>query len=170
MKNSSKIGIVILVVIVIILAIALGNFVMKHPKSDENNENNSIVENNVDDNNETVENEITENIMGNELSQDVVEESNVTETENANNVQNTDTPQGREEQESNKEAQTGNPEEKAINLAKKEWGENSDVYNFVIDSVDGNIYTVAVRSANSTGVTTIAYFKVNVDTEEVVEQ
>ena len=70
------------------------------------------------------------------------------------NIEETVTPEdeennyvGQEEQESNGEADVvKTKDEKAIELAKKEWGENDTSVTYSIEQKDGNIYYIAVKS------------------------
>lgn len=72
---------------------------------------------------------------------------------------------GREEQESQEQSGTENPEEVAIAMAKEEWGETSSSYRFVVEKIEGNVYHIAVIS----NATTIAYMDVNIETGEIQE-
>ena len=71
----------------------------------------------------------------------VKKEETVTPEEEENNYV------GQEEQESNEEADVAKTkDEKAIELAKKEWGENDTSVTYSIEQKDGNIYYIAVKS------------------------
>ena len=73
---------------------------------------------------------------------------------------------GQEEKESesseNDEKQSN--DEKAIDLAKKEWGEDSSV-QFSIEEKKENKYYIAVKS----NATVVAWYEVNIDTWEISE-
>ena len=172
MDKNTKI--IISVLSVLLVAVIIYIIVLFCPKSEktnvtpENEMNNQISTNSIKEQNATNgSQEDTTNISEETNS---VEENETQNGEQSQTEQNNQIAQGKEEEESNKENQGINQEEKAIQLAKKAWGEGADVYQFAIDNAEGNIYTVAVRSANTSGVTTIAYYKVNVETEEVTQK
>ena len=97
----------------------------------------------------------TQNQIINEVQEENIITTNDTETNSTNtqsentntqeNVANQQTYQGEEETKEENE----NGEEKAKELAQKEWGEDDTVY-FTIDNQSGNIYTVSVRSKTTT--------------------
>ena len=127
----------------------------KHNKNDTNNTNtttNSIEEN--------ITNTYNTTNATNETSQQIQNTNTQNSTENDGQE-----VVGKEEQESNQETGGVNPEEKAINLAKQKWGQNSDAYIFKVDYVEGDIYHVAVVS----NAMIISYMDVNIKTEEVTE-
>lgn len=103
-------------------------------------------------------------------------------TENATNSTNTltsekqqedtkvETPKneyvGEEEQESNQQEDvTKTKEEKAIELAKKTWGENDTAVTFSIEQKDGSKYYIAVKS----NATTKIWYEVDTDTWKIKE-
>lgn len=73
---------------------------------------------------------------------------------------------GEEEQQENenKVTTTKSNDEIAIDLAKSKWG-NDDTVTFSIEEKKGTVYYVAVKS----DATVIAWYEVNVETEEVSE-
>ena len=75
---------------------------------------------------------------------------------------------GEEEQESNNDEQTQvteNKDEKAIELAKKEYGEDDTSVTYSIERKDGNKYYVAVKS----DATVVMWYEVDTDTWEISE-
>lgn len=165
MDKKTKIIIGILIVlIIVVIAIVCYRVLVVIPKEveastyikEENDTNISQEEN-------SVENEISENeVVQNQTQEGIAQNTNLSQ----NNEQNTENQiTGKEEEESNKENTGVNKEEKAIELAKKAWGENSSAYTFSVDYIEGNIYHIQVIS----NAQTIGYFDVNVDTEEVKE-
>lgn len=136
------------------------------------------------------QNEITSTSIQNETQNELENENIVNEIENAVNTTNTlqeDNTQnqtsqntsneatnqnipnnditGKEEQESYEQSGGINPDEKAIDLAKQEWGETAENYLFAVEDIQGNIYRIAVIS----NATTIGYIEVNLDTGEAKE-
>ena len=92
----------------------------------------------------------------------VVEEPKKTEKKEPDTEQKKVT-QGEEETSSNKE-NTENTQEKAIELVKKEWGEDSTVY-YTVDNNQNNIYTISVRSKSTTE--TVAEYEVDIKNKQV---
>lgn len=134
-KRIYIIAIIVIVIVGVVCGIALGN--KKEEKSKMNNEE-------LND----IQNEQT-NVMINEILNNTIEEMNEVSniaTEESSTEKLTESPK------------TG--EEKAIEIAKKDYGDVSNI-NFVIDgmTIDGK-YIVAVR--NSTTTEALAYYYVNV--------
>lgn len=163
-KTKIIIGILITLIIIIILVVLYRVLVIipnenttidTYSMQDTNNITEKTEEN-------QTENEIAENEINGNNTEEEVQNTNITE-QTQQNTQNQVT--GKEEQESNQENNGINKEQKAIELAKKAWGENSDAYTFSIDYIEGNIYHVQVIS----NAQTIGYFDVNMETEEVKE-
>lgn len=76
------------------------------------------------------------------------EETKTSSTE-IKNTEETSGYVGKEEKEDNtdeKESEPQTKEEKAIELAKKEWGENDTNVTYNVEQKEGNIYYVAVRA------------------------
>ena len=157
-SKSTKGLIIVLVILVIFLCVYLGYILVQDKNIAKNDTNNT-------------------NIATNSIEKNTTNTANITNTANTTlqQTQNTNTQNstendgpvvvGKEEQESNKETGGVNPEEKAINLAKQKWGQNSDAYIFKVDYVEGDIYHVAVVS----NAMIISYMDVNIKTEEVTE-
>lgn len=167
MDHKTKIGIGVLIVVILTLGIFLAIFFQEKKEV-------AVISNTNEIENE-VQNQI-ENEVENETQQNGVEENKI-ETENknkveenkANSINNSTQNQvvGKEEQDSESERPKENLEEKAINLAKKAWGENSDAYQFAIVNRENMIYTVEVRSVTPSASTTIGYYTVNLETGKV---
>ena len=118
--------------------------------------NNKIVNNT----NTTIQNPINNNI-NNEIKEEPEQKEENIITDNKNNQNYI----GKEEEESNKEENTElTKDEKAIQLAKKEWGEDNSV-TFSIEEKKGNIYYIAVKS----NATTISWYEVNTETWKISE-
>ena len=161
-KKSTK-GLTILLVILVIFLCAYIGYTWAQDRNTDQNDTNTQKN--------TTQNDINENIANTSNETNVANTTNTTAQQTQNtNTQNSvenDGPEivGKEEQESNQETGGINPEEKAINLAKQKWGQNSDAYIFKVDYVEGDIYHVAVVS----NATIISYMDVNIKTEEVTE-
>lgn len=157
-KKSTKGLTILLVLLVIFLCVYIG-YVYMQDKNKEKNETNTTVQENIK------QNSITENKLNEANTENIVTQQ--TQNINTQNSVINSEPEvvGKEEQESNQETGGVNPEEKAINLAKQKWGQNSDAYIFKVDYVEGDIYHVAVIS----NAMIISYMDVNINTEEVTE-
>lgn len=110
---------------------------------------------------ENTTNTITTNET-NTTNNTVVEED---KEEESTPIESNDDYIGIEEEESNQEENIEkSTDEKAIDLAKETWGEDTSV-TFSIERKDGNVYYIAVRS----NATTISWYQVNIDTWEINE-
>ena len=141
MSNKTKIIIGILVVVAVIISIVgiIGNL-----KEKDNNENKDEFSemydyfNETNEDNETSENQTENNEKANEIENNTVNNS----TTNAHII-------GKEEQESKKEAdKMVDYEQKAIEMAKKEWGISVESYDFVAKRESNTVYTVTVEEQN----------------------
>lgn len=165
MKNKGKmIVILVLMIILIIVTVILTNrliSIMTNKKPDdimvkidntiENHLNNNVQENNT-------ANIIEENIVNNTVENNVSNENSSTANQNVvNNNTSTD-----KEQEVNKETieKEVSSKEKAINIAKNDWGEDSNVY-FSYEGIDNGKYIVYVRDNETTRVLRIYTIDVN---------
>ena len=160
-SKSTKGLTILLVILVIFLCAYLGYIFVQERniiKNDTNNTN--IATNSIEKNATNITNTTNITDTTNTTSQQ-------TQNTNTQNSVQTDGPEivGKEEQESNQETGGINLEEKAINLAKQKWGQNSEAYIFKVDYVEGDIYHVAVVS----NAMIISYMDVNIKTEEVTE-
>lgn len=151
MKKSIYIGIAVIIIILMIIAIGIFAFTGKNKKETTTNANtvlqneqkqNEVIEKQV---NEVITNEIEnmiENIVTNETSQNIVE--NITSSEIL--------------EESPKTA-----EEKAIEIAKKDWKETSDA-EFLVEGMDDNgNYIVVVRNSQTTEA--LAFYSINITSQ-----
>lgn len=144
MKKSTYVGIVIVILMIIVICIFtfLGNakkvndVLINETKLNEQNyiENEQI-------------NEQTNEVLANELVNETANEEVSNETENSVSSETFE--------ESPKTA-----EEKAIDIAKKDWGENLNA-EFSVEGIDGNgNYIVTVRNSQTTEA--LAFYTVNV--------
>lgn len=163
----NKILITLLIILVVFLCLYVFYICTKDRKTSQASTTNTsanevLTEKNSIDNDVKDETDIENNI-------DIAKNDEENKTQNEQKVENTEKSAedivGKEEQESNKETGGINPDEKAINLAKEKWGQNSDAYIFKVDNVEGDIYHVSVVS----NATIISYIDVNIKTGEVTE-
>ena len=145
-KNNNTI---IIIVLIIALAIVAGLIIKNKPEAKE------VISNTTLNTTSNTTNKINEE-KNNTTKNDVVE----------NTVQNTidNSFEGREEKESQTEIEEISNDEKAINLAKKEWGEDNSV-TFSVEKTNGNFYYVAVKN----NATVLCWYKVDLDTQKVTE-
>ena len=159
MTNRTKIIVGILAVAVIIIAIVgfTGNL-----KKDDNNENKNEFSEINEYFNET--NDISENEIKSDEKVEQIENNIVSNT-------NTNTPViGREEQESEKEAANiVDYEQKAIEMAKNEWGISIDSYDFKAKKESNTVFTVTVEEQNGNKYR-VATYTVDVVAGTVVEK
>lgn len=157
-NRSKKNNVIIWIPIICIMGILVAFYIIRNPgekgnieeisNNTVNNTGNSQVEESV---NNEVENEVTENTE-NTLTEDIspkTEISNKTQTEPV------------------KPSTPGitDKKQKAIDLVKKEWGED-DTVNYVFDYVnEKGEYVIAVKDRATATVKN--YFRVNLDTETV---
>ncbi len=161
MKNKEKIlWCVAIIIIIILIVIMIFVFTRKNRAVETMNSNTS--ENLVNDIN-NVENEINE--IQNNVQNDILIEENIIEPEIVTPTE--PSPEDNDSEEISKEEiqQTKSNEEKAIEIAKKDWGEDSTVV-FINDGVSKSTgkYIVAVRSASTRNA--ICYYHIDINTEE----
>lgn len=118
-------------------------------------ESNTILEEN--SNKEDVSEEKKEDDKSEKEDKQEVEENKVSESET-----------NEKEQEKKEELQKSDGKDRAIELAKKEWGENdTTVYYYVEEQDSDNVYIISVRDqATTQGLLT---YKVNIEKESVEE-
>lgn len=169
MTNRTKIIIGIIAVIVII-AVIFG--IIKNKKSEDVETEEKPVEygNVFDYINDMDENEQQNNVIENNsvVEENLVEENLVEENKN-NTTQNsvTNTVIGKEEQESSNENTKASNEEKAVELAKKEWAISVNSYEFQPELQNDGTYIVKV--INKTNRNEVTRYTVNVEKGTVVE-
>ena len=149
---------ILIYVIVAILAICAGVLAVKNMMKDDETIETSKNYNNIEKENKIVEDV---NAIENKLENAVVNESEnkVENSEEENTVTNPE-----EKENPNKQ---GN-EEKAIDIAEKEWGEDDSVY-FEFDHVDskGN-YVISVRQKSTTKA--LAWLTIDVENSKVIDE
>ena len=168
MTNGEKI--IITSIVVVVIAVTSGIFINKNiknkptKKNDEFNTLEKYFDNNVMENN-TVENVIDNSVSENETN--IVD--NVQYTNQSNSSSNTTNNKvvGKEEEESTQGNNEKENENKAIELAKKEWGISVDSYAFDATLNQNGTYNVVVK--NKTTTEYITSYTVNVATGVVTE-
>lgn len=161
MTNKTKIIIGILVVAAIIIAIVGLTGTLKKKDDNENKDEFSEIYDYFNETNETSENEVVDNEEENKIE-------NNTESNTSSNTQSSVI--GREEQESKKEAANiVDYEQKAIEMAKKEWGISVDSYDFKAKKESSTVYTVTVEEQNGNKYR-LATYTVDVVAGTVVEK
>lgn len=112
----------------------------------------------------------TNNVLKNEIEEEkneenvIVEETKEENTTTESNTQNTEV-RGKEESDTQNEKENeASKKEQALNLVKKEWGEDNTVY-YTVDSNSGNIYNISVRSKATTE--TLVEYEVDVNKKTV---
>jgi len=114
------------------------------------------VKNDIDENILVEENTVKEDEVKEEEKQDVKNEENKVSEPEANEVK----------EEKKEEVQKLDGKDKAIELAKKEWGENDNtVYYYVEEQVSDNVYIISVRDQSTTQ--DLLTYKVNVNKKTV---
>ena len=161
MTNKTKIIIGILVVAAIIFAIVGVTGSLK--RNDKNEKKDELDEfyNYFEQDNEKGENEVEDNEEKNQIEND---------TESSTNSNTQSTVIGREEQESKQEAANiVDYEQKAIEMAKKEWGISVDSYDFRAKKESNTVYIVTVEEQNGNKYR-LATYTVDVAAGTVVEK
>lgn len=147
-KNTQRILTIIIVLAVIVLFILIGSI---------------IYEEQMKKNKEAVES-VYAPILENDS--DSIEPVQIENTEIEEEIKNEEYI-GEEEQETNEKdtvSQIQNNDEKAIDLARKEWGEDSSV-TFNIEEKDGTKYYVAVKQ----DATVIGWYEIDADNWKIKE-
>lgn len=159
-KRKLIIAIVIAVILIIIIALLVWQLIRIKNETTQvaNIEKNNIVENQIQNN--IIENELENNVEENTIVNTVQEENNQTQ----NNNQKEETEEISKEELESEETN----EEKAINIAKKDWGNDSTVYfRFARKNEDGK-YLVEVREEETTYL--ITTYIIDINTEKFVKE
>lgn len=148
---------VLIYVIVVILVICAGVLTVKNMVKDDKTIETSKNYNNIETENKFVENVNTiENKMENDIE-------NKTEDEDKNTEMESEPTNPEEKEDKNKD---GN-KEKAIEIAKKEWGEDDSVY-FEFDKIDSNgNYRIAVRQKSTTNA--LVWYTVDIENGKIID-
>ena len=171
---NKKAVIIVTIITIILLAIIIGYFILKLQVSEniieedlttENNYLNNVIEK--DENNNSIK-----NVVPDKEENTTTNETNSTEND-TNTKENTDTnePSSNEHENENTSSSPDkleNGEDTAINLAKKKWNkDDKNVYYYVEEQLDHDIYVISVRNKSTTA--SIIQYEVNITTEEVTE-
>lgn len=160
MENNKKKTIIISSIIAVILVIIVVLLTIKLIKIKKESKTSGTVNENV-----TTEN-IFNNIVENDLNE---QEDDLEDNENSLNqtISNEETAQNKPivdpEQEVDKETiqKQENNQEKAIGIAKKDWGEDNSVY-FYYEGINNEKHVVSVRKVDTTR--TVRYYYINIST------
>ena len=125
---------------------------------EETNSNNSASQNTVNNTVEEQNNIEDDETKNNEQETNIQEDNTKNEADIQNKIQNAEVTTAEEQK------QDLNNRDKALRLAKEEWGEDDTVY-YTIDNEQSNVYYITVRSKSTTG--SLAEYEVNVSTNEV---
>ena len=166
MKRRTKIIIFIVVIVAILLPIYLLSAVNKKIEERDNSTIN-MQKNAVTD---KTENKI-KNTSTNSISEANNTTANITTTENNETKETTEnnttdnTTTNNNLNSNTEEVSVNNPEEKAIQIAKKDWGEDDSVY-FSYDGIDGGTgnYIIGVRDRENTYIKCWYYVNVKLGT------
>lgn len=167
MVNKKIVIIVTIIAIIVasgIVYISLNKeFQEQYTFSEETAENK--VENNVEEKNQVEENVVEENeVYENKVEENKVENEVDNEIEEENKVSNTTSDNKYDEKKDEVEKLTG--KDRAIDLVKKEWGENDNtVYYYVEEQVSDNVYIISVRDQSTTE--DLSSYKVDVSSNSV---
>ena len=140
METREKQNLLTMIIIVAFLAIALIVGFIIYPEIIENNKSNSL-------NSQSTKQTENTNITTNSTQTTSTTNTETTKTESTSTA-STNGYVGEEEKESDASQTTSTSqtkEEKAIELAKKEWGENDKNVTYNVEQKEENIYYVAVR-------------------------
>ncbi len=152
MKDKLKLIIITAIITIIILVIFLIFF------------NNKQI-----DNTELVNSKVyTTNTIVNSI--DSEDENNITDENNTNTIQDNKNENviGREEKESeqeDKDSSSASNDKKALELVKKEWGEEDNNVYFNIANKNGKKYTISVHNSETTQA--VAWYDVDLTTGKV---
>lgn len=140
METREKQNLLTMIIIVAFLAIALIVGFIIYPEIIENNKSNSL-------NSQSTKQTENTNITTNSTQTTSTTNTETTKTESTSTA-STNGYVGEEEKESDASQTTSTSqtkEEKAIELAKKEWGENDSNVIYNVEQKEGNVYYIAVR-------------------------
>ena len=166
MVNKKLVIIVTIIAIIVVAGIVYFSLNIeaqdKYTFSEQNVENQA--QNNVKNNTVIEENSTKEEVSDEEKEDDKSKKEDKQEVEENKASE----PETNEEDVKKEEPQKLDGKDKAIELAKKEWGENDNtVYYYVEEQVSDNVYIISVRD-NSTTQDLLTY-KVNVNKKTVEE-
>ena len=161
MKTRYKILITILIVALIDTLILF--FIDNRHKNPQEIPVNSqeVIENQVE---EEPENEVEEQTENTEQSEEQSEVKQESQSQQEQIPKDTQIVEPEIETDMNEVLEQKNNEEKALSLAKKEWGEDTSVY-FTNEGKKDIYYIVAVRSKETTAA--ITYYKIHTDLETI---
>lgn len=165
-KKTIILMIVTIVAFIILIAgMCYGFFYSANKEQEKNEITQEVNTENIQEESNVVDEE-KENIIEttNNVSENVIVEEPV-----AQNVPDTSNQIiGKEEAETASENVGLTEEEKAIELVKEKWGAQDTSVVYAVANREGNIYMISVTNKETTAV--LAWYQVNMQTEEVVQQ
>ena len=177
MKKQKKQNLLTFIIVILVIALATLLGTMAYEEAINMNKNqteqtsNPKIENEEKDkiNNEEENKENEQNVEDDEIPNNEEDNQEINNQENKEDVieENDEESEyvGEEETQSKEETNTGKTiEEKAIDLAKKEWGNDASV-TFNIEEKKGNKYYVSVKR----NAITACWYEVDVETWEICE-
>ena len=157
----------IIIIVLIILALIVGIFGIYKSTLEEQKKGKR--KDQIEYMSDLIENTVSTPAEANVMQKNEIIENVIEDTTNAKTSTSSDsTFIGREEQESSAENTGTNDEEKAIELAKKEWGISVDSYSFNASRVSDGVFVVYV--INKTNTRTEMTYTVNIKTGAVTEK
>jgi len=151
---NKKIIYIVIIAIVACTGVIIG-------KNMTNNEN--TVETSKNYNNVLTENKIVNgvNIVENELKNEIISDLE-------NKVENVEIEDAQRNLEEKEDANKEDNKEKAIEIAKKEWGEDDSVYFEFDEIVSNGNYRIAVRQKSTTN--TLVWYIVDIENGKVIDE
>lgn len=156
MQNPKKKIIIIVVAVILVMLITLLTIILINIEKNKQKEVSNLNQN-------AIESNIIENIAENKIENELITNTIVDESKKEENNSSAITPTTSEEEVTKTEIEKEvNNKEKAINIAKKAWGEDSNVY-FTFETIESNgNYVVYVREKETTR--TISVYTINLQT------
>lgn len=152
-----KIMYILIIIILIVGGYLLAKNIMNNPETVETSKNfNNVVENK---NVNKIENEITNEILNN------IVENNIIENKQNENKKEEEHPTVQEEENNKQDEQ--NLENKAIEIAKNDWGTDASVYFSYEYKDDNGRYVVSVRKKSTTKAE--FWYTIDMETGKIVD-
>ena len=106
------------------------------------------------------------NDMANSVEENKIENETKENVEIENKVENTEKENVSTENTSNTQIKEQEPDDKAVSLVKKKWGEkDSSVYYYIEEQISDDEYIISVRDQDTTQ--ELASYQVNIETGKV---
>ena len=155
MEKKTK-GSLIIIVLIIICIIAFLAYTYSKKDAQGNQTDNVVIQNNTTNSNATLNNIVEDEVVEEDSQESEEDEEEQDQTEQVEEESNSN----QETSNTNSEVTYANDEEKAIEIAKKAWGDTSGVY-FAKENINSNGEYIISVSANAA---VLARYTVNVRT------